>query len=96
MSERLRLRSRRCESCVRMACCARIYGVVFSLGVPVRAVYANALNSAATFRALRDYAVARALGRPLKWLKTEHAYPTRGTLLAHKRRLGEFWSARDI
>src|SRR6202042_890748 len=29
---------------VRMTCCARIYGFVFSLGVPFRAVYANALN----------------------------------------------------
>ncbi len=74
---------------VRMTCCARIYGVLFSLGVPIRALYANALNSVATFRAVGDYAVARALGRPLKWLKTEHAYPSRATLLAHKRRLGE-------
>ncbi len=78
---------------VRMSCCARIYGVVFSLGVPVRAVYANALNSAATFQALGRFAVARALGRPLKWLKTEHAYPTRAALLSHKRRLGEILMA---
>jgi adsorption protein B len=74
---------------VRMSCCARIYGVVFSLGVPLRAVCANALNSAATFQALGRFAVARSLGRPLKWLKTEHAYPMRATLLSHKRRLGE-------
>jgi bacteriophage N4 adsorption protein B len=74
---------------VRMSCCARIYGVLFSLGVPLRMVYANALNSAATFQALGRFAVARALGRPLKWLKTDHAYPTGGALLSHKRRLGE-------
>ena len=74
---------------VRMLCCARVYGIVFALGVPVRAVYANALNSAATFHAIARYAHARALGRPLKWLKTEHAYPTRAALLAHKRKLGE-------
>jgi adsorption protein B len=77
------------RTAIRMACVARIYGLPFSLGVPLRAVYANALNSAATFQALRHYAVARALGRPLKWLKTEHAYPTRAGLLPHKRRLGE-------
>ena len=77
------------RTAIRMACVARIYGVLFSLGVPFRAVYANALNSAATFQAVGRYAVARALGRPLKWLKTEHAYPTRATLLAHKRKLGE-------
>jgi adsorption protein B len=74
---------------VRMACVSRVYGVLFSLGVPFRAVYANALNSAATFNALGRYAIARARKRPLKWLKTEHAYPHRAALLAHKRKLGE-------
>lgn len=68
---------------VRMAYCARVYGLVFALGVPVRAVYANVLNSTATFWAVGKYAVARALGRPLKWMKTEHAYPNQATLLAH-------------
>ncbi len=77
------------RTAIRMACVARIYGLLFSLGVPFRTVYANALNSAATFQALGRYAVARALGRPLKWLKTEHAYPSRATLLAHKRKLGD-------
>jgi adsorption protein B len=74
---------------VRMACVARVYGVLFALGVPVRAVYANALNATATFHAVGRYAIARARGRPLKWLKTDHAYPNRAALLAHKRRLGE-------
>jgi adsorption protein B len=74
---------------VRMACSARVYGVVFALGVPVRAVYANLLNSAATFQAVVRYSYARARGRPLKWVKTEHAYPSRAALLEHKRRLGE-------
>ena len=74
---------------VRMACVARVYGVLFALGVPVRAVYANALNAAATFNAVGRYAVAKARKRPLKWLKTDHAYPNRATLLAHKRKLGD-------
>lgn len=74
---------------VRMACAGRIYGFWFALGVPLRAVYANAINSAATFAALGTYAAARARRRPLRWLKTEHAYPSRAALLAHKRRLGE-------
>ncbi len=74
---------------VRMACVSRVYGVIFSLGVPVRAVYANALNAAATFNALGRYGMARARKRPLKWLKTDHAYPNRAALLAHKRKLGE-------
>ncbi len=74
---------------VRAACVARIYGIWFALGVPFRAVYANGLNSAATAAAVARYAVARARGRPLRWLKTDHAYPHRAALLAHKRRLGE-------
>lgn len=74
---------------VRMTCCARVYGFRFSFGAPFRAVYANALNSAATFHAIARYVHARALGLPLKWLKTDHAYPSRATLLAHKRKLGE-------
>jgi adsorption protein B len=74
---------------VRMACVARIYGVPLALGVPVRAVYANILNSAATIEAIRRFAIARLYGRPLRWLKTEHAYPSRAVLLSHKRRLGD-------
>ena len=74
---------------VRMACVGRVYGVLFALGVPVRAVYANALNAVATFNAVGRYAAARIQGRPLKWLKTEHSYPNRAALLSHKRKLGD-------
>ena len=73
----------------RMLCVGRIYGFVFALGVPVRAVYANALNTAATAHAVIRYTVARIRGQPLVWLKTEHAYPSRAALLAQKRKLGE-------
>ncbi len=74
---------------IRMLCVGRIYGFIFALGVPVRAVYANALNTAATVQAVARYTYARVRGQPLKWLKTEHAYPARAALLAQKRRLGE-------
>ena len=74
---------------IRMACCGRVYGWAFALGVPLRAVYANALNSVATLNAVAIYARARLRGEPLKWLKTDHAYPTRAALLSYKRRLGE-------
>ena len=77
------------RTAVRMACVARIYGPWLALGVPVRAVYANVLNSAATVEAIRRFTWARLHGRPLKWLKTEHAYPSRSVLLSHKRPLGE-------
>ena len=77
-------------------CCAvaRVYGARFALGVPLRAVYGNFLNCAATARALWRYAAAKAHGRPLVWLKTEHTYPTGTALIGHMRRLGEILVAR--
>jgi adsorption protein B len=39
--------------------------------------------------AVYQYFEARLHRRPLRWLKTDHAYPTRALLLKHKRRLGE-------
>ena len=78
---------------VRMACVARIYGPVMALGVPIRAVYANILNSAATLEALRRFTWARWHGHPLRWLKTEHAYPSRAVLLSHKRPIGDILTA---
>jgi bacteriophage N4 adsorption protein B len=74
---------------VRGLCVGRIYGFLFALGVPVRAVYANALNTAATVHAVARYTIARIRRQPLKWLKTEHTYPARSALLAQKRKLGE-------
>jgi bacteriophage N4 adsorption protein B len=74
---------------VRMACVSRVYGILFSLGVPIRIFWANFLNAAATLSALYRYAHAKYQGKPLRWLKTEHAYPNRTALLSHRRRLGE-------
>ena len=47
---------------IRMACSARAYGIVFALGAPLRALYGNALNSAATIHAIVSYTVARLPG----------------------------------
>lgn len=74
---------------VRIACVAHVYGIVFALGVPLHLPYANLLNAAATVYALSRYAYARIRGIPLRWVKTEHSYPTRAALLVHKRPLGE-------
>jgi len=74
---------------VRMGCTARVYGSLFALGVPIRAVYANVLNASAAVRAIFRYSLARARRRPLVWLKTHHSFPSRAALLDHKRKLGE-------
>ena len=74
---------------VRLWCSARVYGVLFSLLSPFRAVAANFVNSAAVCKALYRYAIVRLRGEALVWVKTEHAYPSREALLGQWRRLGE-------
>ncbi len=73
----------------RMLLCGRIYGRRFALAAPFRAVWGNWLNTAATACAVWTYARATLRRQPLVWVKTEHAYPSRATLLPHKRTLDE-------
>lgn len=77
------------RSSVRMACVGRLYGAVFALGVPLRTVCANWINSLAALHAAFGYLRARIRHEPLVWIKTEHAYPSRSALAEHKRKLGE-------
>lgn len=77
------------QTTIRMGCTARFYGAVFALGVPLRTICGNWINSAATFNAVVRYLKARIRHEPLVWLKTEHAYPSRSALVEHKRKLGE-------
>ncbi len=74
---------------IRMWCCSRIYGRRFAAGVPVRLVAANWINFFATCRAISTYTVAKLRGEPLRWMKTEHAYPNRAALLTDRKKLGE-------
>lgn len=73
----------------RACCSANLYGWRFAAWVPVRAVYGNWLNTVCTVTASFRYLRARLLRRPLVWVKTEHAYPSRVALLPHKRPLEE-------
>lgn len=74
---------------VRAGCVARIYGVWYALGVPLRISWGNCVNFLATASAVRRYLLCR-LGRSqLAWFKTEHVYPSRTALAKHKRRMGE-------
>lgn len=77
------------QMAVRFLCARRIYGWRFAMGVPVRALVGNWLNCAATIRALALYFSAKIQGRPLVWIKTEHAYPNPAALAAEVRPLGE-------
>jgi adsorption protein B len=65
---------------VRMMIVARFYGWRFAAGVPIRMLWGNLLNFAATRRAVWMYFSARWRRVPLVWLKTEHTYPNREAL----------------
>lgn len=85
---------------VRILCCSRIYGWKFAAGAPLRVVAGNWINCFATCRAISTYTAAKWHGRPLRWAKTEHAYPNRAALLTDRKRLGEIltggqWITQD-
>jgi len=74
---------------IRACLSGRIYGARFALGVPVRVLWGTWINCFATVCVYYRFFEATLRGRPLVWLKTEHAYPSRAALMEHKRKLGE-------
>ncbi len=77
------------QGSLRTACCASIYGWRFALGVPVRMLWGNVVNSAATIGALHQFWIARRRRRTLAWLKTDHDYPCQLTGPRTRARVGE-------
>jgi adsorption protein B len=69
---------------MRIWCTARIYGWTFAVGAPVRMVWGNAINAAASARACWQFLRSRWTGVPLRWLKTEHYYPSLESLKVQK------------
>lgn len=80
---------------VRVLSSARVYGWLFAAGVPLRMIWGNWINARASLRAFHTWASAKLGHRPLRWIKTEHAYPTREGLNLHKRKLGEILVANQ-
>ncbi|MBV9760872.1 MAG: glycosyl transferase family protein [Acidobacteriaceae bacterium] len=74
---------------LRAACVAGIFGLGFAVGVPLRCFHGNLVNCCASMGALWRFLHSKAHRRPLVWLKTEHAYPSRDALLLHRRELDE-------
>lgn len=77
------------QTLIRMYCTSLVYGWKFAMGVPLRIPWANIINCCAAAKAAWGYASARIRGVPLRWLKTEHAYPNRQALMGTRRALGE-------
>jgi bacteriophage N4 adsorption protein B len=74
---------------IRSICSARIYGWKFAVTTPFRMIWGNWINACAAFSAIYRYTSARLHRQPLRWLKTEHAYPNRAALIEHCRPLEE-------
>ena len=73
----------------RMYCSAQFYGWFFASGAIIRTSHGNLINAMATAYALGHFAWAHIRKERISWLKTEHSYPTRAALVAHKMKLGE-------
>lgn len=67
---------------VKMFCTARLYGWRFAAGAPLRMLWGNWINAAASAGAVFRFFRSRWTGQPLRWLKTEHYYPSLETLRA--------------
>lgn len=78
---------------VRTGCSARIYGWRFAAFAPLRIIAAIWINGFAACRAVADYAQAKWRGNPLRWHKTDHAYPDRADLMMERRFLGDILAA---
>lgn len=60
---------------IRAVASSRVYGWRFAALSPVRTLWGNLVNFAATAAALRQFAEARIRHRSLAWRKTDHVYP---------------------
>ncbi len=63
------------QMAARIRASARIYGWRFASGTPIRMLWANVVNFAATVAALHQFIGSRMQRRRMEWRKTDHAYP---------------------
>lgn len=77
------------QAAIRMGIVYRFYGWRLALTVPLRIPVANWINASAGIRAGFRYIRARIHRQPLVWLKTQHQYPNRFALEAHRPTLRE-------
>lgn len=68
----------------------RLYGVGHAIASIPRLVLSNMIGLVATARAIRQYLHHLWTGRPLRWAKTAHEFPSFEMLATQQRRFGEF------
>src|SRR5262249_36105621 len=64
------------RTAMKMRFVGRLYGVGHALVSAPRLIVANLIGLAATMRAIRQYAAHAVTGKPLRWCKTAHEYPS--------------------
>lgn len=74
---------------VRTWVVSRVYGVAAGSLAPLRMLWGNWINCWASTLALVRFARAWLRNEPLRWVKTNHAFPTRAALTVYRRLLGE-------
>jgi adsorption protein B len=77
------------QAAIRTRCCARVYGWRFAAAVPLRMLWGNLINSAATVTALWQFWGAHRKHSVPAWKKTEHVYPGQVAAVEGKPRLGQ-------
>src|SRR5204862_7033811 len=77
------------QAFVKLAAVQQVFGWTQGfLSVP-RTLWLNCINLCATSMAIYKFAKCRMTGRPLRWAKTAHEFPTIQAAPARRRRLGE-------
>jgi bacteriophage N4 adsorption protein B len=74
----------------------KIYGWKHAILSVPRQVVGNAVNYAATCRAIRQYVGYLITGNPIAWEKTAHVYPSLAAFESHHRRLGDLLLAKKL
>ena len=73
----------------------QIYGPWMALLSIPRFFVSNIINFFATGKAVRQFVHHKLTGEPLRWLKTDHAFPDTDVLRSYQRRLGELLLDRE-
>jgi len=78
------------RAAMKMRFVGSLYGPAHALASVPRLIIANLIGLTATARAIRQYTVHALTGKPLRWCKTAHEYPSFEVLASDQRRLGKF------
>jgi adsorption protein B len=73
----------------------KVYGVLHGLLSVPRFFVSNVINFMATSKAVRQYIDHKITGEPLRWLKTEHVFPSVEALEIFHQRIGDLLVQRE-